>query len=90
MIGLLVLLPNLIASANSVATEVTAEPIEIGFIVLAIIVGPVICLVVASLFGRPRTFRVPVLLVGGLILLIAALVLGFAVIGTIMKFVVPQ
>ncbi len=93
MIDLLLRLPNLITPANAVAVQAadgSTAPDTIGFIVLAIIVGPVIVLTIASIFGAPRTFRIPGLFVGSIILLLGALISGFAIIGVLLGFIVPQ
>ena len=93
MIDLLFWLPNLIIPASAVALQVAEGPTAsgtIGFIVLAIIVGPVIMLIVAAMFGTPRTFRVPGLFVGSLILLIGAMIGGFAISSVLLGFIVPQ
>ena len=71
------------------AEEFTASG-TIGFIVLAIIVGPVIIITIAAMFGRPRTFRVPALFMGSVILLIGATLLGFAISSILLGFIVPQ
>ena len=63
---------------------------EIGLIVIAIIVLPVIVLTTASVFGAPRTFRVPGLFVGSLVLLVGAIIIGFAILGALLGFIVPQ
>ena len=92
MIDLLFRLPNLITPASAVAAPVTEGPTApdtIGFIVLAIIIGPVIILTIASMFGTPRTFRLPGLFLGSVILLIGAMVLGFAILGALLGFIVP-
>ncbi len=67
-----------------------ATPDNIGFIVLAIIVGPVIMLTIAAMFGAPRTFRVPGLFLGSLILLVSAIILSFAASSALLRFIVPQ
>ena len=93
MIDLLFRLPNFIAPTNADAIQVAegfAAPDKIGFIVLAIIVGPVIALTIAAIFGRPRTFRVPGLFIGSLILLIVAIILSFAVSSVLLGFIIPQ
>jgi hypothetical protein len=63
---------------------------NIGFTLMAIIVGPVIVIIIASVFGTPRTFRVPGLFLSSLIVLIGALIAGFAIFGLLLGFVVPQ
>ncbi len=93
MIDCLLWLPNLITPVNAVATEAAEGPVTsgtIGFVVLAIIIGPVILLTIAAMFGAPRTFRVPGLFLGALMLLIGAIILGFAASGVLLKFIVPQ
>lgn len=78
---------------NALAAPVTGGVTEsgtIGFIVLAVILGPVIMLTVAAMFGKPRTFRVPGLFLGALILLIGSIIISFAVSGMLLKFLVPQ
>ncbi len=93
MIDLLLRLPNFITPANAVAAEAVeglAAPDTIGFIVLAIIVGPVILLTIAAIFGSPRTFRIPGLFIGSIILLLGALISGFAIISALLGFIVPQ
>ncbi len=93
MIDLLLRLPDFITPANAVATEAVeglAASDTIGFIVLAIILGPVIVLTIASIFGAPRTFRIPGLFIGSIILLLGALISGFAIIGVLLGFIVPQ
>ena len=93
MISLLFWLLNPVLPANAVAVPVTEGVTEsgtIGFIVLAVIVGPVIVLTIAAMFGRPRTFRVPGLFLGSLILLIGAIILSFAASSALLMFIVPQ
>jgi len=93
MIDLLFRLPNLIAPASAVAAPVserTTAPETIGFVVLAIIVGPVIMLTIAAMFEAPRTFRVPGLFIGALVLLIGAMIAGFAIVSALLRFIVPQ
>ncbi len=86
-------LSNLITPANAVMVQMAEEPTAsgtIGLIVLAIIVGPVIVLTIASMFGAPRTFRIPGLFIGSLVLLIAAIILAFAIFGELLGFIIPQ
>ena len=93
MIDLLLQLPNFITHTNAVAAEAVeglTAPDTIGFIILAIIVGPVIVLTIASIFGAPRTFRIPSLFIGSIILLIGAMILGFAIMSALLGFIVPQ
>ena len=74
----------------SQAAERLAAPGTIGLIVIAIIVFPVIVLIIASMFGSPRTFRVPGLFIGSFILLVVTIILGFAAFGVLLGFIVPQ
>ncbi len=93
MIDFLLQLPNLLTHASAGATQISEGPAAsdtIGFVVLAIIVGPVILLTIAAMFGTPRTFRVPGLFLGALILLIGAIIAGFAASSMLLKFIVPQ
>ncbi len=93
MIDLLFWLPNLIIPASAVALQVAEGPTTsgtIGFIVLAIIVGPVILLSIAAIFGSPRTFRVPGLFIGSIVLLLGVLISGFAIISVLLGFIVPR
>jgi len=61
-----------------------------GLILMAIIVIPVIVLIIASILSAPRTFRVPGLFIGSLVLLMGVIILGFAIFGVILGFIVPQ
>ncbi len=93
MIGIFFWLLNPVTPVNAVAAQVTegiTEPGTIGLIVLAVIVSPVILLTIAAMFGKPRTFRVPGLFLGALILLIGAIILSFAASSVLLKFIVPQ
>ena len=64
--------------------------IPIGYIVLAVILIPVIVMAIGGVATRPRNFVVPALFTSAVVLLISGMVLGFAVIGFVLKFVVPQ
>ncbi len=93
MMGLLFGLSNLITPASGVTPQVAEESAAsttIGFIVLAIIVGPVIVLTIASMFGAPRTFRIPGLFMGSLVLLVGAIIVAFAIFSALLGFIVPQ
>ncbi len=93
MMNLLFRLSDVITLANTPAAQMTAEPatpIPIGFVVLAVIVGPVIVLTIAAMFGAPRTFRIPGLFLGSLALLVGAIVLAFAAMSALLGFIVPQ
>jgi hypothetical protein len=74
----------------SQAVERSTATGNIGFVIMAIIVGPVIAIILASMFGSPRTLRMPGLFLGSLIILVGALISGFAIIGLLLRFVVPQ
>ena len=64
---------------------------KIGFIVLGIIIGPVFLLTLASIIIEFRNkSRIPELFLGAFVLLVGALVAGFAAIGIALKFVIPQ
>ncbi|MBI4284120.1 MAG: hypothetical protein HY663_06605 [Chloroflexi bacterium] len=82
-------LPPGIIPANRVAEEFSGSG-TIGFVVLAIIVGPVIMLTLAAILGSPRNFRVPGLFLGSVVLLIGSLIGFFVVAGTLLGFVVPR
>ncbi|MDO8687913.1 MAG: hypothetical protein Q7K41_04925 [Dehalococcoidales bacterium] len=93
MIDLLLRLTDSSIPVDAVAAEGAAEfsgSGTIGFIVLAIIIGPVVLLTLAAMFGAPRNFRIPGLFVGSVILLIGGLVASLAVIGRLLQFIVPQ
>ncbi len=94
MMGLLLLqLTNLIipASIDAVlASEGLSSSSAIGFIVLGIIVGPVILLTIIGIIEFPRKSRIPELFLGAFILLVSGMVLSFAAIGALLKFVIPQ
>ncbi len=93
MIGLLFRLPDFMAPASAAAGDGAGDPTAsgmIGFVVLAIIVGPVVLLTIAAMFGAPRNFRVPALFLGSLVLLVGAIIVSFAAVGVLLKFVVPQ
>ncbi len=93
MMDLLSRLSSLVAPANAAVTQTAEEPAAsgtIGLVVLAIIVGPVIVLTIASMFGAPRTFRLPGLFLGSLVLLIGAIIVAFAIFGVLLGFIIPQ
>ena len=62
----------------------------IGFILMGIIVVPVIALITAAIFSKPRTFRIPSLFIGSLIVLFVIVMVVFALFGAILGFIVPQ
>ncbi len=61
-----------------------------GLILMAIIGVPVIVLIIASILSAPRTFRVPGLFVGSLILLFGMVMLVFAIFSALLGLIVPQ
>ena len=90
---LLMQLADLITPANRAAAQAGEGPVtydKIGFIVLGVIVGPVILLSIAAIFEFPRKSKIPELFLSAFFLLISALVGGFAAIGFVLKFVIPQ
>ncbi len=90
---LLLQLPELIAPAEAVAAQIGEGPEAsgtIGFIVLAIIIGPVILLTIAAVIESPKTSRIPELFIGSVILLLGALISSFAAISLLLKFIIPQ
>jgi len=73
------------STTGSVASD------KIGFIVLGIIIGPVFLLTLASIVIEFRNkSRIPELFLSAFVLLVSALVAGFAAIGIALKFVIPQ
>lgn len=63
--------------------------VEKGLILIMIIETPILIMILASIFGSPRKFRVTGLFIGSLILLLAALVIGTAVIGMMLELFIP-
>ncbi|MDZ4246607.1 MAG: hypothetical protein U1D67_05750, partial [Dehalococcoidia bacterium] len=91
MIALLARVPETITIAAISAAEVADRQTmggRIGFVVLAIIVGPVIILTVASMLGHPRTFRIPALFLGSLVIFVSSILLSFAAVSLLLGFVV--
>ncbi len=90
---LLLQLPMLIAPAGALAAQAGEEPAAsapIGFIVLAIIVGPVLLLTIAAVIESPKTSRIPELFIGSVILLVGAIISSFAAVSLLLKFIIPQ
>ncbi|OGO21553.1 MAG: hypothetical protein A2Z28_07420 [Chloroflexi bacterium RBG_16_51_9] len=91
---LLLQLSNLVIPAGPIAHQAGTEALlqdKIGFIVLAVIVGPVFLLTLASIIIEFRNkSRIPELFLSAFVLLIGAMVAGFAAIGFVLKFVIPQ
>jgi len=72
-------------SAESILSD------KIGYIVLGVILGPVFLLTLASIIIEFRNkSRIPELFLSAFVLLIGAMVAGFAAIGIVLKFVIPQ
>lgn len=93
MIDLSFQLPEIIATGNAITEQAGVgflAPDLIGFVVLAIIVVPVILITMVSIFSPPRTFKIPGLFLGSLILLVGALISGFAIFGFLLGFIVPN
>lgn len=67
-----------------------ATPDNIGFIVLAIIVTPVLTLTTIALFNPLKASRIPGLFLGSVVVLIGFVLLSFALFGALLKFIVPQ
>lgn len=72
------------------ATHGTVGSDEIGIIVMAVILSPVVVISAAAIFDSPRTFRVPALFVGAVVGLIGAMVAAVAAFGAVLKLIVPQ
>ncbi len=90
---LLLQLPKVVAPAGAIAAsagEGTTASGPIGFIVLAIIVGPVLLLTIAAVIESPKTSRIPELFIGLVVLLVGAIIASFAAVGGLLKFIVPQ
>lgn len=77
-------------SQATLAAENNQSPVPIGYIVLAVILAPVISFALAAVFTHPRQYRVPGLFIASVILLIGAMVAGFAIISVVLKLIVPQ
>ena len=91
---LLLQLTNSVIPAGLIAKQASAGSIlsdKIGFIVLGVILGPVFLLTLASIIIEFRNkSRIPELFLSAFVLLIGAMVAGFAAIGIVLKFVIPQ
>jgi hypothetical protein len=61
----------------------------IGLVLMMVIVSPVVVIIIAAIFSAPRTFRVPALLIGELVLLTAIILLAFAAFSALLGFIVP-
>lgn len=61
----------------------------IGFVIMAIIVTPVVAVIIAAIFHSPRTFRIPALFIGELIISTALILLAFAGFSALLGFIVP-
>ncbi|MFC1988359.1 hypothetical protein ACFLVJ_00785 [Chloroflexota bacterium] len=87
---LLMQFSNLVTRAGTVAQIGGDSASNLGFIVLGIIVGPVLVLAIVGVIEFPKRSRVPELFLGSFLLLVSALVLSFAAVGALLKFIVPQ
>jgi hypothetical protein len=86
-------LANLSLSTRAAEAEsagFTIPPGFIGYVVLGLIAIPVIVLVSSAIFGAPRNMKVPGLFVVCLGVLISATIVGFALIGSLLGFVLPK
>lgn len=77
--------------AQSVGSWLTT-PENIGFIVLAIILAPILVVTAIALFSLSplKASRIPALFLSSVVILIGSVLLSFAVIGVLLKFIVPQ
>ena len=83
-------IPTALVARQTAGTESIVSD-KIGFVVLGIIMGPVFLLTLASIIIEFRNkSKIPELFLGAFVLLVGALVFGFAAIGIVLKFVIPQ
>lgn len=61
----------------------------IGLVLMMVIVIPVVVIIIAAIFSAPRTFRVPALLIGELVLSTAVILLAFAAFSALLGLIVP-
>jgi hypothetical protein len=61
----------------------------IGYIVMGLIILPLAVLGIASVFEEPRTIKIAAQFTGAFFALMAAMLLGFLLIGIVMSFIVP-
>ncbi len=86
-------LPEIMAPLAMVTTPLTAwlqTPANIGFIVLAIILGPVVIITLTAMLEQSAVSRLPRLFASSVVLLVGATIGGFAMVGVLLKFVIPQ
>ena len=62
----------------------------IGYIVMGLILVPLAVLMLASVFEAPRTGKIALQFTGAFLSLIAAMILGFVLIGIVMGLIVPK
>lgn len=63
---------------------------RLGLILMAIIEIPVLVVIIASALETRRNPRVPVLLLGSIAITVGASIVGMAIIGFALHFLVPQ
>jgi hypothetical protein len=66
------------------------QNVPVGYIVLSVVLIPVLVMAICGVTTRPRNLIVPAIFTSAVVVLIAGMVAGFAVIGFVLKFVVPQ
>ncbi len=62
----------------------------IGIVLMTVIVTPVLAVIIAAIFTTPRTFRVPALLIGELVLSTAIIIFSFAAFSALLGLIVPE
>ena len=93
MVGILFQIVNLGLASNAAEDESVGFSLPtgyIGYVVLALIVTPVVILVASAVLGGPRDWKVPGLFLVCLGVLISATIVGFALIGKLLGFVIPS
>ncbi len=73
-------------------TDLTSflQNLPVGYIVLSVVLVPVAVMAICGITTRPKNLVVPAIFTSAVIFLIGGMVVGFAVIGFVLKFVVPQ
>ena len=61
----------------------------VGLIIRAVIVTTVVAVIIAGIFHAPRTFRIPALFIGELIISTALILLAFAGFSALLGLIVP-
>jgi hypothetical protein len=64
--------------------------VPVGYIVLSVVLIPVAVMAICGITTHPRNMVVPAVFTSAVVFLIVSMVVGFAVIGFVLKFVVPQ